>query len=329
MRTTTALITPLLLLACGGDSVAPAYPHWGSGPAEVVVRLLDVGLGDAIYIENGASRVFIDGGPNADRLGQHLDALGLSHTTLDAVILTHVHADHHRGLQALFESSRGLDIRLFFENGDRFESTTLDRLRDSVAARVARGGMTLRDTDDPCGTGAPICTLLLDGGAKLHVLRPNPAGSTPNDRSVAVKLVGPDSASFTMWLAGDAEHEALDWFESGAGYHLNPGMRVRVLKGNHHGNCDGITSRHLQRTAPEAVVFSFGDHNPLGYVHTQVKDLLRARGVSWYRTDTNGTLTIRSPGTRGGGYTIGVERGRSDMELPTDRTSPQSICRSL
>lgn len=133
--------------------------------------------------------------------------------------------------------------RYLYENPDAGTAVTLAELRDSINARAARGELFYRDTDDPCGDGSAVCTIALNGGAKPHLLRPNPAGTTPNNRSGAVKLVGADSASFAMWFAGDAEHEEIDWFDT-TDYDVAPGMRVNVLKGDHHGSCNGIKRRY-------------------------------------------------------------------------------------
>lgn len=315
------------------DAGAAARPVPGNvaAPAsrsELVVRVLDVGQGDATYISNGTSKVIIDGGPDTLRFGRLLDSLGLNGATIDVVVLTHEHYDHHAGLRELFRSSRHIAVRYFFENEDRYSNAALQHLRDSVDARVARGETIYRDSDDPCGDGRPICTITMNGGAKLHIMRPNPAGSSPNDRSTPVKLVGPDSASFTMWLAGDAEHEEIDWFAK-AGYDVTPGMKVRVLKGDHHGSCNGVTSWYLRATNPEWVTFSVGRDNGYGHVHAQAKALYTSFGKPWYRTDENGTIVFRSPGTPGGGYSVTVLRGGRSMDGTGDRTSSQGACNPI
>jgi hypothetical protein len=71
----------------------------------------------------------------------------------------------------------------------------------------------------------------------------------------AVKIVGPDSASFTMWLAGDAEREAIAWFDR-VDYDRAPGMAASVLKADHHGSCDGLTRRYLDLVRPRFAVIS-------------------------------------------------------------------------
>src|SRR6476646_677133 len=103
-------------------SLAPRDAH------ELVVRVLDVGQGDAIYVENGGSRVLIDGGPDTLTLGKWLDALGLDGDTIDVVILTHAHADHFNGLREIFHTDRHIAVRYYFDAKDVSTSHTLMRL---------------------------------------------------------------------------------------------------------------------------------------------------------------------------------------------------------
>jgi competence protein ComEC len=324
------------LLLAAGASVAYAQRP-GAQPAnaqrtpsrELVVRLLDVGQGDAVLVQNGGSTVLVDGGPDPAVLGRYLDALKLNGGTIDAVILTHQHADHYQGLRELFASRRHIVVRYFWENQDPSPNVTLQRLRDSIASRVRQGSLTYRDTDDPCANGQPICNVTLRGGAVLHIMRPDPKGRGANNRSVALKLVGPDSASFTMWMAGDAEHQALGWMYGAAHYDRDPGMKVDVLKADHHGSCNGVTARYLDLTRPSLLVVSLGAVNDYGHMHEQAKALYRRAGVPWYRTDQNGTITLRSSGTPGTKYTVSVERPGQDLNGPSDRKANQRNCRGM
>ena len=295
---------------------APLASGRSSKDSTLIVRVLDVGQGDAILIENGDSRVLIDGGPEPARFARLLDRFGLTGSTIDAVILTHQHYDHYAGLREVFRSNRRITVRYVFENKDPYPNTSLAQLRDSIIARAKRGALDYRDTDDPCGTGAPECTITLRGGARMHLLRPDPRGDRPNNRSAVVKLVAPDSAAFTMWLAGDAEQQEISWFDS-TDYDRSPGMRATVLKADHHGSCDGISPRYLDLVRPELVMLSLAAENDYGYVHAQTLDILQARRIPWYRTDQNGTITITVP--RGGGYRVSVERGTGSMRGPSDR----------
>jgi beta-lactamase superfamily II metal-dependent hydrolase len=169
-----------------------------SGGRELIVRVLDIGQGDATYIRNGSSRVIIDGGPDTAVFGRYLDSLNLNNSTIDIVILSHQHLDHYSGLRELFKTERHIRVRSFFENKDPVPAVTLATLRDSILSRMDRDSLIYRDTDDACSDGRRICTITMRGGAMLHIMAPMPNGDKPNNRSTAVKLIGPDSASFTM-----------------------------------------------------------------------------------------------------------------------------------
>ena len=132
-----------------------------------------------------------------------------------------------------------------------------------------------------------------------------------------------------MWMSGDAEHEAIEWFDVTAGYDVAPGMDVDVLKANHHGSCNGINSRFLDLLTPAVVTMGVSSTNGYGHVHTQTKDLLSGRSIPWYRTDENGRITITSPGTVGGGYSVAVVQGSASMDGDADVTSPQLACTGL
>ena len=295
---------------------------------ELVVRVLDVGQGDAILIQNGGSTVLVDGGPDRRALARWLDVLEVP-DTIDAVILTHAHGDHFEGLRELFSSRRRMVVRAFWSNGDRPPNLDFTGLPDTLAAHARARTTIVRDTDDPCADGqAVVCTIQLEGGAKLHIMRPMSEAQTldENNRSPALKLVGPDSASFTMWLAGDAEHDAIRWFQTAAGYRRSPGMHADVLKANHHGSCDGVSDLYLDVVRPSLVVVSLGAVNDYGHMHAQAKATYARHGIPWYRTDQNGTITLRSPGTPGGGYTVTVERGAPNAIGPSDRKSYQPDC---
>ena len=317
--------------SASSGTTPPARPAGRIGPATIpppvgsrslVVRVLDVGQGDAIYIENGGSRALIDGGADPAVLGRHLDRLALDGGTVDVVIVTHAHLDHYNGLRELFRSRRDITVRYLFDSRDPSPNRTLADLRDSVAARVRRGQLDARDADDPCGDGRPACTITFRGGARLQVWRPSPVDSaSPNNRSVAVRLVSADSG-FTMWLAGDAEREAIAWMES-RGYPL----RADVLKGHHHGSCDGTSASYLRRVSPGLVVMSLAARNDYGYVHAQTTRMLRDAGVPWLRTDQNGTITITAPGRNGTPWEATVERGGFDARGPADRVSRDEKCR--
>jgi hypothetical protein len=61
-------------------------------------------------------------------------------------------------------------------------------------------------------------------------------------------------------------------------------------------------------------------------MHAQAKKIYSNAQVPWYRTDQNGTVTIRSLGTVGGGFSIVPQRAGTDLSGPSDRRSNQIGC---
>src|SRR4029078_6285119 len=74
------------------------------------------------------------------------------------------------------------------------------------------------------------------------------------------------------------------------------------------------------------VIASLGAVNDYGHMHAQAKGAYARHGIPWYRTDQNGPVPLRSPGTPGGGYTVTVERGTKNADGPSDRRSYQPDC---
>ncbi|MBI1821511.1 MAG: MBL fold metallo-hydrolase [Nitrospirae bacterium] len=57
--------------------------------------------GNSVYVESPHTRILIDAGFNASQTAQRLSALGVSLEQLDAVLLTHEHADHAQGIKSI------------------------------------------------------------------------------------------------------------------------------------------------------------------------------------------------------------------------------------
>jgi competence protein ComEC len=327
LLTAVALLGICGLASCATTPTAPEdLPDPPPLPQEIaplVMKVLDVGQGDAIWIENGPTRVLIDAGQGMGRMADFIEEKGLAGDTIHWMILSHAHADHHGGMREFFKTEHGITVQRFLENRDPASGVMISELRDSIQAREARGELVYLSTDDPCEDGSIICTQELAGGGRMHILPPPASGHT-NDRSVAVKLIGPDSASFSMLAAGDAEGAAMDHFK--ATYAANPGLDVTVLKGNHHGSCNGVTARWLELVNPEWTIWGVSSTNSYGHVHEQAKALHRAHGSPWLRSDENGRITFRTEGTPGSGYTVEVERGEASKDGAADRIAAEATC---
>lgn len=68
--------------------------------------------GNSILVESGKTRLLIDAGLSARELRKRLDSIGIEAESLDALLITHEHGDHVRGLGPLV---RQLDLPVYLQ----------------------------------------------------------------------------------------------------------------------------------------------------------------------------------------------------------------------
>ena len=249
---------------------AVAWPAAGLGGATATVTMtfLDVGQGDAALIRgpDGAT-ILIDAGPEPDRVAADLAALGI--TRIDVAAASHAHADHVEGFPAVFSRH---PVGLLLEPGCPGDSPSYRRFLDAVGdeavpVRHPRGGTTMRV-----------------GVLRLQILGPDQCSpGSPNDDSLVLRILhgGTPIALFP----GDAEVPAQQDLLADQ----DP-ITAAVLKVPHHG---GDTSDRTFLGAVDAAVavVSTGP-NEYGHPHPALLDALRAEGMTVYRTDRSGDVTV-------------------------------------
>lgn len=98
---------------CAAAEIAPEaaaedIPHLGSEAScgSCLVSVLASGSkGNAVFVQCGHTRILIDAGISCRRVEQGLKTYGCSLADIDAVFLTHEHADHVSGLPVLLKKS--------------------------------------------------------------------------------------------------------------------------------------------------------------------------------------------------------------------------------
>ena len=142
-----------------GDEGTPGARNDGKRGA-LVVRIIDAGQADAIFIENGDTRIILDAGQGLSRMANLISEFGMAGGTIDMMLMSHAHYDHHGGLREFFKTAHNIDIPIFFENKDAQVSSTLQELRDTStrapgAARRTTATRTTRAARAP--PSAPSC----------------------------------------------------------------------------------------------------------------------------------------------------------------------------
>ncbi len=259
-------------------AVLPAILVWQLWPKDVLapptglrITFLDVGQGDAVLVQVPEGAILVDQGPPEARVARQLRDLGVRR--LAALVLTHPQRDHIGGAEEVIRRvgvDRILDPRL---------ASSSPYQRDALAA--ARG-RRIPVVETRAGAAWQL------GSLRLRVLWPNRAGlATDDPNGLPIVLL----ASYGMvdaLLTADAETDVTARLLS---------RRVEILKVAHHGSEDPRLAAELRELRPAVAVISAGRDNRYGHPRPQTLDTLNAvPGLTLYRTDLHGRVTIESDG---------------------------------
>ncbi|MEN6405173.1 MAG: MBL fold metallo-hydrolase [Thermoguttaceae bacterium] len=129
--------------------------------------------GNCIYVEAGGVRLLLDAGISGRQAQQRLALHGRDITEVDAVVISHDHADHCRGL-GVFQRKFGLPIHLTaktFRAANRCDLGPLDDLRYFTAGETLRFGSVAVETIATPHDGVDgVAFVVDDGRCRLGVL---------------------------------------------------------------------------------------------------------------------------------------------------------------
>jgi competence protein ComEC len=220
------------------------------------VSVLDVNQGDAIWIEAPGCKMLIDTGDvdDYDTVVNHLRNKGIR--KIDALVVTHNHADHEGELADL-TTAMGVG-RVYLSSPP---PVPFDR-----ASSIVKVGETI------------VC-----GSLSFDVLSANRNASNENDNSVV--LMGDIGGDVWLFMA-DAESTV----EAEVARRLE--TSVDILKIGHHGGQTSSTEAFLKKADPTLAIISVGTPNRFRHPHDAVLERLNAQGIRTYRTDRDGTVMV-------------------------------------
>lgn len=232
-------------------------------------RVLDVGQGQCVLFYSGNSAVAVDCGGSRDAgelLSETLAELNLNH--LEALVLTHYDSDHINGLKTLLEQCT-------------VKTLYLPDVEDNSGGRETVV-QTAMDTNTPIQWVGQTYTQTF-GSAELTIYAPV-SMETDNDACIAVQC---SSGTFDVLIPGDLSAEAEMLLVRREQLH-----DIEALVVSHHGSRYSSSAEFLAAIEPEYAFISVGS-NSYGHPTGETLQRLYTANCTIYRTDLNGTITLR------------------------------------
>lgn len=220
------------------------------------VSFLDVGQGDAIFIESPTgNQMLIDAGPDKNILNALGRVMPFYDKTIDAVLMTHPDQDHIGGIP---EVLKNYNVGEYLSTGATSSTGTYKELQNEIIQKNTKNEKITADE-----------VIDLGGGVYLRILFPvtDVKGKDTNEYSVIAKLYYGDS---TFLFTGDAPTDVEDFLAKTKGTEL----KSDVLKVAHHGSRNSLSPEFLSAVQPEYSVISAGKGNSFGHPHQEILDFL-------------------------------------------------------
>lgn len=238
----------------------------------IELTFLYVGQGDGILIRTRDTAIMIDGGSSdEEELSERVIRRALLYHgigQLDLVCFTHEDKDHLSGTLPLLAGGFPAKLLLLPDTEEKEEN-----FRDVLAVTEER-----RLPVHFAHRGEAF----QKGDIGLTVLHPEEKSRLSGNASSLVLLL--EYGDFTALFTGDigAEEEK----------DIDPGRRVALLKGAHHGSRFSSSEEFLSRVRPRLTVFSAGRNNPYGHPSEEALLRIAEAGSFLLSTDKCGAVTV-------------------------------------
>ncbi|MEK7089054.1 MAG: ComEC/Rec2 family competence protein [Patescibacteria group bacterium] len=257
------------------------YLDWQNSHRGLTFAMLDVGQGDALFVESPTgTQILIDGGPPRKILNQLSRVMSPFDRNIDAFIITNPDQDHIAGFMDVLKIYK---VDKIFEPGTLTDSKIYQNLKDEIKKNnipniLAKRGMKLD----------------IGGGATIDILFPDRDVSawTTNDGSIVAKL---SYGNTSVMLTGDATTKTEKII---LGENTPKQLRSTILKVGHHGSRTSTSPEFVKNVFPIYALISDGKNNKYGHPHQDTLDTLSSFGAKIFRTDLLGAIVMKSDGIK-------------------------------
>ncbi len=302
-----AISVAALLMAVSVFDLARSKVPYPAG--SMAVSAINVGQGQSILVTaTDGKNMLVDGGGfylSSFDVGKGvvapcLLAMGISH--LDAVVLSHGHPDHGRGLSYVLSR---FSVDEFWLPPDRNElSARLESIAKDRGIKIRK----LSESTKPFYFGATLVQVL-HPPEDLDILSGN-----LNNRSMVLKLT---SKGKSVLLTGDIEEEAesmlIEKYSTEGSVEKNA-LRARVMSVPHHGSKTSSMKSFISAVAPRFALVSAAGPEYIWLPATEVMERYEAQGIKMLRTDQDDFTAVVL-----NGESVSFYKGARAFEGPVER----------
>ncbi len=252
-------------------------------PGDLMVGFLDIGQGDATFIESpSGTQVLIDGGRGDNAVLRVLPlVMGPFDRKIDVVMATHPDSDHIGGL---IEVLRRYEVASIIITDNESDTPVYEAFMEAVMHEGAELRYAQRGQVFDLGLGA-------GGSTTLTILFPDRSvrDLESNTSSIVAKL---SYGNADVLLTGDAPSSIETYLVDIDG----TALQSEVLKVGHHGSRTSTDAAFVEMVQPQLGIISAGKDNDYGHPHKEVMDTLRSHMVETKNTADVGSILMRSNG---------------------------------
>lgn len=267
------LVPALILIFCHA-------PVWAES---LKLFFLDVGKGDAIYIETpDTQRILIDTGNliSGYKVVQFLKKRGIK--KLDILIITHPHPDHAGGV---FHILQQIKANALYDNGQELDNDSDYDIYRWYNSIYRNGNYRALKAGDSIPMGKVV----------INILWPYRFTSDWNENTLVLKIIYGETSFILMGDANTGIEKSL--------LKTSTGLKANLLKTGHHGAKDASSEEFIKAVSPEYAVISADKNNAQGDPESDVTERLKNNGVKIFSTYRDGDIAFESDGKK-------IKRGR-------------------
>lgn len=247
--------------------------------AEDQIIFLDVGQGDAIFIQNGSTQLLIDGGSDSAVLYEIQKYMPIYDRNIEYVLLTHPHDDHLLGLLKVLDRYNVGEILYYpvcFENENyKYLLQKYENKRE-----VGKG-----DSISLNSVNINIIWPVLDRSRDKDECIKSYNGNINND-SIVIEF---EYLGKRFLLMGDAEQDVEKVLLDNAFVSSN----YDILKAGHHCSKTSSSETFIKCVSPQLVVCSVGIGNTFGHPSGETLKTFKEFNVQYLLTYEEGNIRIK------------------------------------